>query len=497
MNNNYLEHHGIKGMKWYERRFQNKDGSLTPAGRSRYGVGKPRVAVVAKKLASKITGSDEEKSQRAEKQQLRKEARMERRQQRKEARAEKAAAKEEQQKQKILQSGDANLILENVKRFSNQEIQEGLNRARNINAVKQMQSEQAFSRIEGAVSKFAKIANTGLSAVSTVENIRNGIDKIKSWGEEKDFIGKTPEELLDSAKDLSTAGMKKLTDRLNSIVSATRNVNEINTSGLKSELEKLKTFEEIRKARETYKENLNGKKKNDWRDEIWKETPENILKNIENGKYKTEDQLKVAVEKLTLVGNASNNMTKLGVALEKFKPKTVPQPAPTNPPNPSDDKNKEKDRSSGKTADNTQDSSDREQEKKSEETASKPKESTKTSSSSQQTSNNTSQPSKPTFTQSNNKSQLIQPSKPPENANNNRSNLFNGSKSEKDRAWENLGKAMEQTYGDDKISKNEKAMERAKERAKSTYQMSMNEAAGYMNKAFETFFKNRYGYKET
>lgn len=35
-----LYHHGIKGMHWHERRFQNKDGSLTAAGRIRYGVGK-------------------------------------------------------------------------------------------------------------------------------------------------------------------------------------------------------------------------------------------------------------------------------------------------------------------------------------------------------------------------------------------------------------------------------------------------------------------------
>ena len=34
MNNN-LQHHGIKGQKWGIRRFQNKDGSLTPAGRKR------------------------------------------------------------------------------------------------------------------------------------------------------------------------------------------------------------------------------------------------------------------------------------------------------------------------------------------------------------------------------------------------------------------------------------------------------------------------------
>ena len=48
-----LIHHGIKGQKWGLRRFQNPDGSLTAAGRARYGVEE------AKKLINRPRGSIE------------------------------------------------------------------------------------------------------------------------------------------------------------------------------------------------------------------------------------------------------------------------------------------------------------------------------------------------------------------------------------------------------------------------------------------------------
>lgn len=36
MYNSELYHHGVKGMKWGVRRYQNSDGTLTPAGKKRY-----------------------------------------------------------------------------------------------------------------------------------------------------------------------------------------------------------------------------------------------------------------------------------------------------------------------------------------------------------------------------------------------------------------------------------------------------------------------------
>lgn len=45
---NTLMHYGVKGMKWGVRRYQNKDGSLTPAGKKRY-------SKEYEKLSKKIT----------------------------------------------------------------------------------------------------------------------------------------------------------------------------------------------------------------------------------------------------------------------------------------------------------------------------------------------------------------------------------------------------------------------------------------------------------
>lgn len=51
-NQQELYHHGVKGMKWGVRRYQNKDGSLTPAGKKRV---EKYTVKEAKKLAKRVS----------------------------------------------------------------------------------------------------------------------------------------------------------------------------------------------------------------------------------------------------------------------------------------------------------------------------------------------------------------------------------------------------------------------------------------------------------
>ena len=63
LNDNTLSHHGILGMKWGVRRYQNKDGSLTAAGMKRYGYG-PNGEIVKKGAIDKAFDRKAEKLSR-------------------------------------------------------------------------------------------------------------------------------------------------------------------------------------------------------------------------------------------------------------------------------------------------------------------------------------------------------------------------------------------------------------------------------------------------
>ena len=67
-NNNELQHWGIPGMKWGVRRYQNKDGSLTPAGRKRAEKLKGEyLRVTGKQLKGRALSTKSKKTQEVKK----------------------------------------------------------------------------------------------------------------------------------------------------------------------------------------------------------------------------------------------------------------------------------------------------------------------------------------------------------------------------------------------------------------------------------------------
>lgn len=160
----YLAHHGVLGMKWGLRRYQNKDGSLTPAGKTRYaGSPNPRHKPSSARKVAKQRAAALEKARQV--------------------RAEKKSF--EEARQKALKSGNATEVLKYKDSSTRAELQDAYNRISTerllmeISAKETAKGKSRVDKVLDEVNKWADRANR------TVE-ILNKAKKVKSLFEEQE-----------------------------------------------------------------------------------------------------------------------------------------------------------------------------------------------------------------------------------------------------------------------------------------------------------------------
>lgn len=217
-----LYHHGILGQRWGIRRYQNKDGTLTEAGKQRI-----------KKKGFFETRRDKKKMKKL-----------------REAKEQKKREKEE--RERIINSGDANEIDKIKHKLTDEEYARALTRVdfnRSLNEYKSATNRAKLEDISNKVSTVAKVVGTVANAADAGVKVYEGLQRaglIEKKTSEMDKLRneKTRLELVSDISDLTN----RITDN------KSKNQKEIASLKRDTELEKANyELEKAKKDREDLK----------------------------------------------------------------------------------------------------------------------------------------------------------------------------------------------------------------------------------------------------
>ena len=223
-----LQHHGIKGMRWGQRRYQNKDGTLTDAGKRRYNkeMEKLKAEEAKIKAAEKVASNKQKTQAKIDKLDAKKAELEERKKALKGKKDDEAEKKQdvgetpEQRRERILKSSNPKEIYENKDVLSNFELQDRINR---LNLESQIYSKipvetkktgidymnKATQNITAATNLYKSVD----SAFNTVKNSAIGKTLAKNLGIELPDDKKPRESLSSFLKNIDKKTDKEIQDR--------------------------------------------------------------------------------------------------------------------------------------------------------------------------------------------------------------------------------------------------------------------------------------------
>lgn len=211
----YMEHSGVKRMHWGIRRYQNMDGSLTPAGRAHYGVGPARkfkttVGNVLKSIGKGTkTASSRVKTSTA-----------------KIAKKIKTSSEEHRRASlaKAIAKGNVKKIAKNLESMSDKELNEALSRARTVKALKDLKAPK--KSLSESIGDVATTVTKMAAAAGGIAKARNEHLKYRQAKEEYDRAEDERYEQARQAWEQAHANDPKISDSFKSALQKAKGLKE-------------------------------------------------------------------------------------------------------------------------------------------------------------------------------------------------------------------------------------------------------------------------------
>lgn len=272
--NNELYHHGIKNMKWGIRRFQNKDGSLTPAGKKRYDKEVAKLKAEKKKLRNEISvqkKADKLKQLEKERDVLKAQSKNLKKNSKTTTQEDKQTETIEQKRERLLKSTDAKELYENRALLTTNEMNERINR---IDTEAKLKSKIVVEKRKTGMEKFnermSKATDTIGNAVALYQKVDNAYSTFS-----KSSIGKS------LAKKLGIEQPKKEEFNIDEIW---KKRNKLSDEDLKKAAQRVKSEADLKRNMDTLSGKGNGKNNSGMSESDVEELVSRLLDERENSK---------------------------------------------------------------------------------------------------------------------------------------------------------------------------------------------------------------------